>query len=434
MTKLFKPLFSDKAQGTLADLLTYRAQKSGPSVGIRRRCVPRPSASQETRRDKFKSVCADWQALSSAEKQAYHDDAPSGLNGFQYYLSLNAGYTLADRYQYSKTITIDSTSIDSLLSWFPLAVPLSESAGLTAADLSDIFNEVGDNYLKIAIGIGGSETQLFAEVEKWDAANKKALLWVSRDTFEIDPDSDTTLTFYYDAAADDNTDYINTAGYLSNLWYSNAIIAYTMAQDPSAGESSIINSCGDMYNGTPHGSMSSDDLISGDMGFAIEGDGTDDYIDPGLDVIGEGLTSGFSLIIKFFVDPLPSSRKIISGAYNGQRFYFLVGSSDFRIGVGQSYGDIAHNLPSGQWVFLLVTYDGSTVDLWVNGSLLDSFSADWTSTTFPTPFIFGHNDDGSPMGYFNVQIEHYQISNSPFDSAWCKAAYLSMSDNLLTWS
>ena len=437
MTKLYKPLFSDKAQGTLGGTLTYRDQKYGPSVGVRHRYVPQPSASQATQRNKFKSACADWQALTSTEKQAYHDDAPSGLNGFQYYISLNAVSSLADRYQYSKTITIDSTVIDSLLSWFPLAVPLSESAGLTAADLSDIFNEVGDDYLKIAIGIGNSEEQLFIEVEQWDAANKRALLWVSRNTFEINPDSDTTLTFCYDASADDNTTFVGRAG-VTQVWNNDFAAVYTMAQDPNGGADCIIDSTGNGNHGTPNGNMVSADLVDGVIGKGLNFDGSDDYIDCGsdssIDVDGKSLgyiahikPSAFSGANEFYLGKGDQGvRKVLHAGFRNSTIWAALGF----------YGadlDITHSFNTDVWYHLAGTYDQATQRGYINGSQEGSTPNSALSGSDNYPLLIGRGG-ASLTSSLNCIISFFALFAGNFPSSdWIKADYHAQTDNLLTW-
>ena len=52
---------------------------------------------------------------------------------------------------YRRRIIVDAGCIGSDLTHFPITLYLNGSAGKTAVDLTDIFDEVGSSYLKIAV-------------------------------------------------------------------------------------------------------------------------------------------------------------------------------------------------------------------------------------------------------------------------------------------
>src|SRR6056297_2541451 len=111
-----------------------------------------------------------------------------------------------------RKITIDNTNIDSDLDHFPVPVPLGTSVGQSDQDVSDIFDELGSESLKIAVTKSDGETEIYAEVEQWDATNEKALLWVSKSDLTLTAASVTELYIYYDSSQSDNTDYIGAVG------------------------------------------------------------------------------------------------------------------------------------------------------------------------------------------------------------------------------
>jgi hypothetical protein len=132
-------------------------------------------------------------------------------------------------YKYYKEITIDSSKIDENLTHFPLPIPLSSGT------CSDIFDEVGSDYLKIAVTTDDGETQLYCEVEQWDAVNEKALLWVSRSDWTISSTSDTEIYIYYDSTASDNTTYVGQAGDNrgGKMFISSATTGFTNGNEPT---------------------------------------------------------------------------------------------------------------------------------------------------------------------------------------------------------
>jgi hypothetical protein len=119
-----------------------------------------------------------------------------------------------------RKITIDQTQIDADLTHFALPIRLGTSVGKTDVDASDIFDEVGANNKKIAVTKSDGTTQLYVEIELWDNANEKALLWVSKSDWVIDSDADTDIYIYFDNSQSDNTTYVGDSGSRTEVWNS----------------------------------------------------------------------------------------------------------------------------------------------------------------------------------------------------------------------
>ncbi|MFA5436844.1 MAG: hypothetical protein WC372_12470, partial [Candidatus Neomarinimicrobiota bacterium] len=180
-------------------------------------------------------------------------------------------------------IIIDNTNIDSDLTHFPVPIVLGTSVGQADDDVSCVFDELGSdaNKKKIAVTKADGITEIYAEIELWDHANEKALLWVSKSDFVLSSTNTTSLFLYYDSAQSDNTSYIGEAGDTAaqNVWDSDFIAVYHMAQDPSGGADCILDSTSNENHGTPNGSMVSGDSVDGLLGKAINFNGSDAYIE-----------------------------------------------------------------------------------------------------------------------------------------------------------
>ena len=74
-------------------------------------------------------------------------------------------------------LAIDKDKIDGDLTNFPILIHLSDSSGIGGVDTTCVFDEIGANYLKIAVQYRGG-AECYVEVEKWDAVAKEAWLWV----------------------------------------------------------------------------------------------------------------------------------------------------------------------------------------------------------------------------------------------------------------
>ena len=117
-------------------------------------------------------------------------------------------------------LTIDYTKVDAELSHFPVTVFLDPTHG------DCVFDELTSdgNCLKIAFTKADGETELHAEIEKWDDANEEAVIHVSASGWVISNSENTDFYLYYDASHDDNIDYISRTGsdwvkYVSNPVY-----------------------------------------------------------------------------------------------------------------------------------------------------------------------------------------------------------------------
>lgn len=133
-------------------------------------------------------------------------------------------------------LTIDRNDIDAVLTWFPIRVYISTSSGRNSTDVSAVFDELtlDANRKKIAVTKADGVTQLYVEIEKWDDANEKANLWVSRDGWEIASGADTILYLYYDINKADNTSYVGDPNSTpaENVWDANFKLVDHMQDDP----------------------------------------------------------------------------------------------------------------------------------------------------------------------------------------------------------
>jgi len=134
------------------------------------------------------------------------------------------------------------------------------------------------------------ETQLYTEIEYWDWSNEQAWLWTKIPTISSGIDIDIYL--YYDSTQNDNIDYIGDTGSTpaQNVWNSNFKAVFHLTQDPTGGSNCILDSTSNNNHGTPQGSMTSDDLVDGKIGKALEFDGSNDWIQIDESII-DGLTA-----------------------------------------------------------------------------------------------------------------------------------------------
>ena len=348
---------------------------------------------------------------------------------------------------YSKRIklTIDSDKVDSTLVDFPVLIKLSDSSGINSLDITSVFTELGSdvNRKKIAVTTSDSITQCYVEIEHWSDSLEKAELWVKVPT--VVSGTTTDLYLYYDSTQSDNTSYIGDTGDTpaQNVWDNNFKLVMHMAQDPNGDVADAVkDSTSNINHGTPYGSMTSADLVDGEIGKAIEFDGSNDYLTHGtlLDVVPSALT--FETLQK--VTAKTGATQCILNKHNiliQERFYFFLTDAN-----GAQFDYEAHDggytsVPfSTGWVLdvydnRVITWDTANgIQLYTNGN------GDGGSSGATALFLDGTLRDlcvGKAL-YENVApyrgvIDEVRISNIARSDAWIKATYYSNWDELISF-
>ncbi len=343
-------------------------------------------------------------------------------------------------------VTVDNTNIDADLTHFPVPVPLGTAVGQSDQDVSDIFDAIGSESLKIAVTKDDGETQIYVEVEFWDETSEKALLWVSKSDLTLTAASVTELYIYYDANQSDNTGYVGTPGNRSEVWSSDFVAVYTMAQDPSGGADCIIDSSGNGNHGTPDSTMTSADLVDGVIGQAIEFDGDDDYVEipassslneiESADKIGilatmniTGETIGVSASPNFRV--IASRGEFSTGPW---LFAFDITNNDLEFLIDSDTDRLVASAGLSEDTFYRVAavYDGSTQRIYKAGSQIGSQSGSGLGGASSNDVYIGTDAPDTGREFPGI-IGKVIFSKGGFSAAWIKADSHAHTDNLLTW-
>lgn len=118
------------------------------------------------------------------------------------------GADLHGTYDYRIKLTIDNTKIDATLTWIPITVLLTSTAG------EEVFVEfdADADFDRVAFTKADESTELYADCEKFDDSAQIAVYHVSRDGWEISSSGDTDFYMYYDNDAGHNTTYVSKSG------------------------------------------------------------------------------------------------------------------------------------------------------------------------------------------------------------------------------
>ena len=333
-------------------------------------------------------------------------------------------------YGWSKRIklTIDHERIDGDLTNFPVLMTLASEVGRNSMDVTNVFDELitVSGTKKIAVTTSDEETQCYVEIERWDWDNEKACLWVKVPT--IVSGTDTDFYLYYDKDQSDNDLYVGDVGSTParNVWDSNFKAVWHMSQDPTGGTNCIKDSTFNTNHGTPAGSMTSDDLVDGKVGKALDFDGSDDSIgETSIDVSGD-----FS--VEWIIKPTSvSDYNQQMMAINGWGSFTVHTENDGGLYVGTDItkrftpSDTGAGIYSvGNYDYVAYVYDGANGRVYENETLLCGPKA---------------QDAPDAWGGFRISpgahgiFDEIRVSNTNRSSAWIKTTYYSNWDNLMTF-
>jgi hypothetical protein len=172
--------------------------------------------------------------------------------------------------------TLASANIGSDLTDFPALLKIAAASGTSAADLTSIFTDIADaDRKKIAVTSGDGTTQLYVEIERWDATNQEAYLHVKVPT--VSASADTDLYLYFDPAQSPNTAYVGDIGDTpaQNVWNSGFQYVCHMANDPTG---LVVESTANGRDFTAYG-MAAANLVDGKAGKALDFEDNNDYLE-----------------------------------------------------------------------------------------------------------------------------------------------------------
>lgn len=333
-----------------------------------------------------------------------------------------------------KKIKLTIPAQGAALTDFPVLVNLSSASGVTGYDCTAVFDELDSSNKKIAFEIGDTGTQCYCEIERWDAANESAQLWV-----KVPSTADfaaTILYLYYDSAHADNTSYVGDTGDAAaqSVWAADFAAVYHLSQDPSGGSNCILDSTANANHGTPQGSMTSGDLVDGLVGKGLQFDGVDDCISlPALGFSGDDTFTIESLVKAdviaqgeiFHLGTQSALQELGLRLLDSTGGYILYFNTDDIVDTGPDYEDT--------WRVVSASYSatGSSRYLYVDGAELSNDSPANPSFTDNNYYI------GARLGsskFFSGIIDEIRISSVERSADWIDATDASLRDELITFS
>ena len=310
-------------------------------------------------------------------------------------------------------LSIDNSKIDADLTDFPVLIRLSSSAGITGADVSFIFDEVGATSKKIAIATSNA-VQCPIEIEKWSSPTE-AILWTKIPT--VTSGVATDLYFYFDANQPDNTDYVGDIESIpgEDVWDSDFLEVHHMCQSSSPTKDSTFNDYDSTwFNGPYRGSSK--------IGYGMVFDGSNDYIDSSANVVANGTATfeGWYNITQTAGDKGTN----IHLFYH----YYIHTVNDYIYFIGTS--DLFLSKIETGWTYIAIKYDGdtSTARMCHDGVFFDCVQQPAAHDIDVWNGTIGRNANS-----FYGRMDEVRVSTVPREDEWLKASYYSGDDNLITF-
>ncbi len=334
-----------------------------------------------------------------------------------------------------KKIFFDTTTsaTTSNLIDFPLSVQLNS----TRVDYTATQNSGQDIRFVDTDG-----TELPYEIESWNESGTSTL-WVKVPQVNQNTTADYMWMYYGNSTAADNS---TTTG----VWDNNYKLVQHMDNTVTSTDS-FVDSTKNYNHGTGFGGGSLAATSSGKINGAFNFDGTDDYVEVSNDSSLSGMNE-LSMSAWIYLDQLPTTvahdveilvKRHSTTPWNSYYFY-IVGTACTNDNVmyvslkneleAAEYRCASSSLAVGQWYHVAVTWDGSDLHFYLNGSYDDEGATNFSGTSvFSSDGSFYINGEDSGPGRMDGKIDEVRISSIDRGVNWIKFEYCNQTDSCTTY-
>ncbi len=306
---------------------------------------------------------------------------------------------------YRQKITIDDSKVSSTETNFPVYVNLDD---LPDSFFASVKADGGD----IRVTNSDGETELPREVVEISTGSKTGELWFKADTLPSTSNSDWYLYYGNSSASEPST----SATYGRNNVWTNGFVGVWHLNSNSG---TMPNSTSTSADGTSYGGIAS--RVAGKAGYALDFDGSNDYIDLGDNASLEGFSS---MTESFWMNAdslsgygVPFGKESIYkvDVESGNHTRFLTGNN-----WGGTIINSNSTLSTATWYYVVAVNSGSGKYMYINGvQQSQSSSGGSVGSNTEKAGIGGLN-----AGYvFNGRIDEVRIANTTRSAAWALTEY-----------
>jgi hypothetical protein len=313
---------------------------------------------------------------------------------FNFYSS-SASAWWNDDWLYRKQFTINSSQVTADLENFPILV------SVTDGDLASKAQSDGDDIV-FTIEQGN---KLDHEIESYDATTGTLVAWVKIPN--LDGDQDSNFYMYYGNPTTDNMQRPEEVwgDFYDATWHMNDTTTFT-------------DSTRNSYGGTNNGATLN---TSGKMANALDFTGSE-YIDT------EFIHDGNSKTISYWVNYVSTNVYPTIGVYgtNASFYLGLYNNGNHFGGLGNNYtADTAYSINTGQWYHMVLTSDGSTARIYIDGQekIGTDFSYTYSGTNDLTFAIGARHTSSGFYNQVNGAIDEVRVSDNELSADWIETEF-----------
>ena len=322
-------------------------------------------------------------------------------------------------WQYRKQITLNADNISGSgnLTNFPVLIKLATDADLAAKAL--------DNAFDIMFTAGDELTKLSHEIESFNGTTGEFYAWVKMPT--LSPTVDTDIYIYYGNAGASNQED------MTSVWDSNFVMVQHL-EEGSGGIDAILDSTSNSNNGTDFNTPTFG--ASGKVNGAVSFNATNaEYIDV-ADSASLDITGTITAEAWIYQSASQTWKGIVSKFGSSESYYLYLDASGFvtfatRVDptgppTANTYVAVAGAPPLDQWTHVIGTYDGTNVNVFVNG--VKTTGAAITGTIVPSAdnVTIGSLFDNTSTYDFTGTIDEARISSISRSQDWITTSYNNM--------
>jgi hypothetical protein len=332
-----------------------------------------------------------------------------------------------------QVITIQASEVDGALTDFPVLVTrvhlddeiVDPSGGNAAQTDGGDLKFYSDSALTNRIAC---EVVQFEHDSSTGADDAAIQVWVLVPSVSASVDTDFWVTYNETASQPAaNATYGSQA-----VWAGNYAAVYHMEQDPSGSAPQILDSTSNANHGTSAGSMTSGDLVAGQVGNGLDFDGSNDHISATFATpVGDRTYEVLFKPTNGLDSSTGATFQALTGAFidSGNRdqfFYTRQGGGnnlEYSLAVGGGFSvplSYSHDFPANVWASAAVTRSGNNWGMFVDGSSVDTGTDSTVSTSGSRTLYIGQEGSGS---YFPGVVGEYRISSVARSADWLDACY-----------
>lgn len=314
-------------------------------------------------------------------------------------------------YTYRKKITVDATKVSGAgsLTDFPFLVSHTDTALKTVANSGKVENASGYDIRFETTG----GTELDYERILYVATTGQIIVWLQA---TIDGTTNTEVYMYYGNSSI-STDQSDATG----TWDANYKGTWHMIEDPSGSAPQLLDSTSNNYDMTTAGTMTSGDLVTGQIYKGIDFDGTDDEAkNTAWSSVISG-NSAFTIEHWFNIASTPNSQMVAWGEAGGSNLCSTgtYGNNIGFLGYANDHLVSAAAYDDSAWHHLAVTHNGTTVKVLLDGA--EALSEAMTlGTNTLQDLYFARWKDG---GFYPAKLEEIRISDTARSNDWMITTY-----------